>query len=54
MAENRGISRTTKYRLLSHLEQAEVITVRSRSGCTIKVTLTHWPHPPVMSGCSTS
>ena len=54
LAENWGISRTTKYRVLSHFEQAGVIAVRSRTGRTIKVTLTHWPDPPVMSARSAS
>ena len=54
LAENWGISRTTKYRVLSHLQQAGVVAVRSRTGRTIKVTLTHWPDPPVMSARSTS
>jgi hypothetical protein len=54
LAENWGISRTTKYRVLGHLEQAGVVAVWSRNGRTIKVTLSHWPDPPVMSVWSAS
>jgi hypothetical protein len=54
LAENWGISRTTKYRVLSRFEQAGVVTVSSRTGRTIKVTLIHWPDPLVMSARSAS
>jgi hypothetical protein len=54
LAENWGISRTTKYRVLGHLEQAGVVAVSSRTGRTIKVTLSHWPDPPLMSVRSAS
>jgi hypothetical protein len=54
LAENWGISRTTKYRVLRHYEQAGVLAVTSRTGRITKVTLTHWPDPPVTSARSTS
>ena len=55
LAENWGIGRTTKYRALSRLEQTGVVEVSSRTGRTIKVTLTHWPDPPpVMCSARTS